>query len=196
MNKFYRIAPLLLLLLCFYGCQQRTEEEGSIASTHPELAEELAEDPLEMPISDNENPDLYQQYRITLEEYLGSGDYDVGDMYRGRLAPLDEASHVDARTYRTALREGLEAGVNFAGSYTVVTVGCGSSCQLHYVVDRETGKVLDKLQSSVGADYRPDSRLFVLNPPDSAINYNECQYCAPEAYVFENGKFEKLPDVP
>ncbi|RDV16401.1 hypothetical protein DXT99_04145 [Pontibacter diazotrophicus] len=183
---------LLLFTLTVFSCQSGTEE-GTIASTHPELADQLAKDSVSMPITDNQNPDLYQRYQITMEEYARSGEFDVGDMYRGRLAPLDESSHADTRTYRTALREGLEEGVNFAGRYTVVTVGCGTNCQQHYVVDRETGKVLDKLQSSIGAKFTPNSRLFIVNPPDSTVRYGECRDCTPEAYVFENKQFRKLP---
>lgn len=195
MHKTRKNLTKLTLSLCtltVISCQTNTEE-GTIASTHPQLARQLAEDSVTMPITDNKNPGLYQRYRITMEEYRRSGQYDVGDMYRGRLAPLDESSHTDTRTYRTALREGLEAGVNFAGKYTVVTVDCGNSCQLHYVVDRESGKVLDKLQSNVGASYTADSRLFIINPPDALLNDAECHDCTPEAYVFEEGQFQQLP---
>lgn len=182
---------LLMCTVTVISCQSDTED-GSIASTHPELARQLAEDSVTMPISDNQNPELYQRYRITMDEYVTSGEFNVGDMYRGRLAPLDESSHVDTRTHRTAISEGLEAGVNFAGRYTVVTVGCGTNCQLHYVVNRETGKVVEKLQSNLGAEFSPDSRLFIINPPDAAINYSECRDCTPEAYILEEGQFRKL----
>ncbi|MFD2998875.1 hypothetical protein ACFS7Z_00765 [Pontibacter toksunensis] len=188
------IKPALLIgVVTVFSCQSNTEE-GSIASTHPELAEQLAEDSITMPITGSHNLELYQGYRITMEEYMNSGNYDVGDMYRGRLAPLDEGSHDDTRTYRTALSEGLKEGINFAGRYTVVTLGCGTTCQVHYVVDRETGKILDKLQSSIGAKFNINSRLFIVNPPDSTVNYGECAYCTPEAYVFKENKFQKLPE--
>lgn len=186
---------LLLLVFSTFSCQQRTEEIGSIASTHPQLQEQLAEDSIKMPISDNENPDLYERYRITMEKYQTDGQYAVGDMYRGRLAPLDESSHSDARTYRTAINAALKEDINFAGKYTLVTIGCGTSCQTHYVVDRESGKVLDRLQGSAGASYTLDSRLFILNAPDSSLNYAECQDCALQAYEFKNGKFSKLPEA-
>ncbi|WP_162052438.1 hypothetical protein [Pontibacter pamirensis] len=193
-KTLYNLAKSVLLLcaLTVFSCQSSTEE-GTIASTHPELAEQLAEDSVTMPISENQNPDLYQRYQITEEEYTRSGQFDVGDMYRGQMAPLDESSHTDIRTYRTALNKGLEEGVNFAGRYTVVTVGCGTNCQQHYVVDRETGKVLDKLQSNIGAKYASNSRLFIINPPDSTAVYGECRDCTPEAYEFENNQFRKLP---
>lgn len=115
-KKFVNLtAPILLLCaVAVFSCQPKTEE-GTIASTHPELAEDLAEEPIQLPISDKGNPDLYQRYQITMEEYQRSGQYNVGAMYGGELAPLDEKSHADTRTYRTALTEGLKAGVNFAG---------------------------------------------------------------------------------
>ncbi|CAM3520966.1 hypothetical protein POKO110462_07010 [Pontibacter korlensis] len=187
----YKLSPLLLLVpLSIISCQQDTQKDNGLAGTHPELAEDLAEDSMTVPY--NDSSDLYNRYRISTEQYMNSGDYGVGNMYRGNLAPLDEKSHEDARTYRSMLRQGLEEGVNFAGKYTVVSIGCGTSCQQHFVVDRESGKVLDKVQSSMGAKYSTNSRVLIVNPPDSAVNYNECNYCTPEAYVFENGKFRKL----
>ncbi|WP_299824657.1 hypothetical protein [uncultured Pontibacter sp.] len=192
--KPYQTPHILLgLALALSGCQQDAEKEttGSLAETHPKLEQQLARDSVSEPVTDGRNPDLYQRYRITMEEYENSGNYEVGNMYRGLLSPLDENSHSEAKTNKSAINEGLKQGVNFAGKYTVVTVGCGTDCQMHYVVDRENGKVLDKLQGSKGATYTPTSRLFILNPPDSTINYNNCSNCTPEAYIFEEGKFKK-----
>lgn len=188
-------AYLLLLPLALLSCRQESEEQGTIADTHPKLEEQLEKRSVKTPISDSLNPTLYDRYRITMEDYHQSGDYKVTDIYRGRLAPLDERSHTDARTFRTALQKGMKEGVNFAGKYTVITIGCGTSCQVHYVVNRENGKVLDKVQSSVGAKFSRESRLFIVNPPDSTINYEECNYCKPEAYVFEEGRFRKIEET-
>ena len=192
MNTIKILCITFMVILAVASCQHETDKEGSLAETHPKLQKQLARDTVSQPITDNDNPDLYDSYRITMEKYQSSGNYDVSDMYRGRLSPLDETSHREAKTYRNALNEGLKEGVNFAGKYTVVTVGCGGSCQIHYVVDRESGKVLDKLRSSIGAKFSPKSRLFVVNPPDSTINYLECKSCSPVVYVFENGNFKKL----
>jgi len=192
MNKHLFTHGLLALPLLFTGCQSGSEEDRTIASTHPKLEKQLTHDSVPTPISSNQNPALYDQYRITMEEYAGNGAYTVGSMYRGPLAPLDEASHAEARRYRTALRQGMEVGINFAGKYTLVSIGCGTSCQQHFVIDRETGKVLDKVQSSLGARYSADSRLLVINPPDSTIDYAACRYCTPEAYTLEKGKFRKI----
>ena len=75
----------------------------------------------------------------------------------------------------------------------MVTVGCGTTCQEHFVVDRQNGEIIDKVQSSTGAQFNPDSRIFIVNPPDSSLNYVDCPYCEPEAYVLEGGKLRKLP---
>lgn len=189
----YLLLPLSFVAILGAACQQQTDEEKTIASTHPKLEEHLQRDTVRMPITAEENPELYQRYRLRMEAYQSDEAFRVQETYQGRLAPLDEASHADARKYRSALQEGLKQGINFAGQYTVVTVGCGTTCQEHYVVDRQDGKVLDKVQSSTGAQFSPDSRIFIVNPPDSSHNYVDCPYCEPAAYVLEQGKFRKLP---
>ncbi|MDO6391193.1 hypothetical protein Q4E40_13725 [Pontibacter sp. BT731] len=192
------ILPHLLLPLSFVAilgaaCQQQTDEEKTIASTHPKLEERLQRDSLRGPDTLEQNPEIYERYRLRMDAYQSDEAFRVQEPYGGRLAPLDEASHADASQFREALQEGLKQGVNFAGRYTVVTVECGTTCQEHYVIDRQDGKILDKLQSSTGAQFSPDSRIFIVNPPDSSHNYVECPYCEPAAYVLEAGKFRKLP---
>jgi hypothetical protein len=60
---------------------------------------------------------------------------------RGRVAPLDLSSHPLARTYRTLLRQQLrEEGVNFAGRYTLASVGCGTGCSISAIIDARNGR--------------------------------------------------------
>lgn len=47
------------------------------------------------------------------------------------------------RNYRTRIRDGVGQGVNFAGHYSFVIIGCGTECRFGYVVDLRTGKVFD-----------------------------------------------------
>lgn len=42
---------------------------------------------------------------------------------------------------RTRIREALREDANFAGHYTIVTMGCGTGCTNNLMVDRKTGKV-------------------------------------------------------
>lgn len=102
-------------------------------------------------------------------------DYRVA-VRRGRVAPLDVRSHRLARTYRTLMRRQLrEEGVNFAGRYTLASVGCGTGCSVTAVIDARDGRAYfpDELNgwTSIVGDYdipegeeqrmfRADSRLL------------------------------------
>ena len=62
-------------------------------------------------------------------------------VWRGKPAPLNTRSHRLARMYRTSVREQMrEAGVNFAGHYTVAAMGCGTGCSITAIVDARTGQ--------------------------------------------------------
>ena len=99
-------------------------------------------------------------------------------------AKLDLSSDPMAREYRTVIRSQMRLGPNFAGHYSVVVWGCGSTCAMFAVVDVNTGRVITapSTQSvsgtSIAADnfltegfsdgewwafrYRKDSRLLIL----------------------------------
>jgi hypothetical protein len=60
---------------------------------------------------------------------------------RDRVTPLDLRSHTLARHYRTLLRQQQrDKGVNFAGRYTLASVGCGTGCSITAIIDARTGK--------------------------------------------------------
>jgi len=93
-------------------------------------------------------------------------------VWRGRMAPLNLNSHPLARKFRTASREQMkEAGVNFAGHYTLVSVGCGTGCGISGIVDARTGKAYFPIEfegwTSIVGDYDPpegeDSWTFHAN---------------------------------
>ncbi|MGN7439463.1 MAG: hypothetical protein ACTHOO_12575 [Alcanivorax sp.] len=75
-------------------------------------------------------------------------------------------THPHAWSFRTRLREGLKSGPNFADKYAVIGHGCGTSCQIYWVVNVETGKVLGRFSSTYGAHFRRDSRLIIRNASD------------------------------
>lgn len=94
-------------------------------------------------------------------------DYPARDTFSGTPAPVDFASAADARRLRTVLREGAARGPNFAGHYALVQWGCGSACQSFAIVDLRTVRVtFTPRPLSVGADYRLDSELLVVDPPE------------------------------
>jgi hypothetical protein len=95
---------------------------------------------------------------------------------RGRVTPLDLRSHKLARHYRTLLREQQrDEGVNFAGRYTLASVGCGTGCSITAVIDARTGRAhfppelngwtgivgdYDPPEGKEPWEYRADSKLL------------------------------------
>ncbi len=85
------------------------------------------------------------------------------------MAPFNLRSHPLARLYKTRIREQVrEEGVNFAGHYTLASVGCGTGCSTTAIVDARTGTAyfpneLNGWTSIVG-DYEipegEDQRMF------------------------------------
>ncbi|MBX9620531.1 MAG: hypothetical protein K2X28_00615 [Alphaproteobacteria bacterium] len=96
-------------------------------------------------------------------------DFPSLEAYKGKVSPVDLKSYPEAYKYRTRLQDGVKAGPNFAGHYVVVTIGCGTNCQSQWIVDANNGKVLGKFFSSLGATYRIDSNLLILNPPTEGL---------------------------
>lgn len=98
-------------------------------------------------------------------------DYPAGPIYRGRVAPLDLSSSPDARRFRTRTREAMAEGVDFAGHYVVAMWGCGSGCMSGQIVDARTGRVVSGLPSgSPYVAFQPESRLFVVDPPEQILD--------------------------
>lgn len=67
--------------------------------------------------------------------------YPAQASFSGHLARPDVHSQPMARLFRTRIREGAQAGPNFAGHYTIVFWGCGAGCVSLAVVDANNGKV-------------------------------------------------------
>lgn len=96
------------------------------------------------------------------------------------VAP-DLSSHPDAREFRTAIREGAERGVAFAGHVAVASWGCGADCRQWAFIDARDGTVIFGPRTRRGAAFKRDSRLFVADPTESAPAGVEA---APRYYVW------------
>ncbi|HAG81569.1 MAG TPA: hypothetical protein DCL61_10465 [Cyanobacteria bacterium UBA12227] len=96
-------------------------------------------------------------------------DYPVDTVpFTGKHSPIDFDSHPDAYTFRDALNYGIQYGPNFGQHYTIVTWGCGTICEAFAIVDAYTGAVyFPNFSSSVGLDFRLDSNLLIVNPPET-----------------------------
>jgi len=94
-------------------------------------------------------------------------DFPAETAYGDQPAPVDFSTHPEARNFSSRIIAAAAAGPNFNGHYTVVEWGCGTSCQAHAIVDAVTGAVVHLGPGSLaGLDYRMDSRLLVVNPPE------------------------------
>ena len=104
-------------------------------------------------------------------------DYPATTSFKGRPAPAKIVSS-KAKLFRSAIRNGASKGPNFAGHYTLVPWGCGSSCRQFAIVDAQNGTVYipagqmvlltdpwtqnDPLAAEEPVRFRKDSRLLIL----------------------------------
>lgn len=118
-------------------------------------------------------------------------DYKV-DVYEGELAEPDFESNLSARLFITRIKEGCAEGINFAGHCTLITWGCGSPCQQGVVVDRKTGKIFDDYGTSLGSEFRKDSKMIITNVEaiDFETNLIElCPYCEVAHQIWTGTEF-------
>jgi hypothetical protein len=105
-----------------------------------------------------------------------------------------------AREYRTRILEGMKAGPNFAGHFSIIEIGCGSSCRFAFVVNNITGKVINfpiggEEYQSLDLKYKLNSRLIIASyqkdtcdvayfvlKSGSIKNIKTVKYPAPENY--------------
>jgi hypothetical protein len=126
---------------------------------------------------------------------------------------VDTKTTVIGRRYRTVLRNGIASGANYAGHYTVVVWGCGSSCTSFAVVNLKTGQVIipneirsisgthlgsmvdqflaEGMQDSWGYRYRLDSRLLVLVGAVNEYENREGAYY----YIIEKDRLKQVHET-
>lgn len=127
------------------------------------------------------------------EPYISFSDFKV-EIDKGKKAALDLNSNELGQQYRTMIRKDYkDAETLFAGHYTFSAWGCGSPCQMSVLIDNRTGKIYDAPMASKGYDYKANSRMLIVNPPDSLGYYDNCSYCIPEIYILDEKtkKFEQ-----
>jgi hypothetical protein len=88
-------------------------------------------------------------------------------IYSGAAASPDfRNAPASFRRFRTVIRQGAAAGVNFAGHYAIITFGCGTDCSNSVVVDEQSGSIFDfplggEAYYNLALQYRLDSQLLV-----------------------------------
>lgn len=133
-------------------------------------------------------------------------DFAVKSLYTG--APARPKLTRDQRRFRTMIRRGAKARVEFAGHYTVPTWGCGAGCTAFAIVDSRSGKVYngfaipelsgayrDRHPETERIEFYPNSRLMKINGcPDVylGVRLGDMGKCGLYDYVMEDGKGLKL----
>lgn len=130
---------------------------------------------------------------IRFKPYIRFSDFPAKITNNQIKAPIQSSSNPLAKEYRTAISTAYGRGVNFGGHYTFVEWGCGTECQFSVLVDVNTGIVYDGTDGSLGYEFRKNSRMIIVNPPDSTGFYENCGYCVPLIYIWneKNKKFEQ-----
>ncbi|HRH59366.1 MAG TPA: hypothetical protein PL045_02290 [Chitinophagaceae bacterium] len=107
---------------------------------------------------------------------------------------LDFSNYEYKKKYITVTKEGVQKqGVNFAGHFCFVYWGCGSPCKLSAVVDMKTGIVYNGVPSSIGYAFEKNSKVIVVNPPDSSGWYNKnTPHHIPTQYVWTDKEFIEM----
>jgi hypothetical protein len=140
-------------------------------------------------IKDGEINDTLIKYKP-----LAFTDYSVRPEEIKLNKKLDFSNYEYKKLYRTSTANDVnEHGMNFAGHFCFAFWGCGSPCKLSAVVDLKTGKVYNGVESGLGYSFRKDSRLLIVNPPDSTNWYDvTVPYAIPEAYEWTGTKFRRI----
>ena len=68
-------------------------------------------------------------------------DYKVKEIYKGKIAKPNLKANKDAWYFRTMIREGMAAGVNFAGHYVMSNWGTGTGVRGFAIINAKNGNV-------------------------------------------------------
>lgn len=129
---------------------------------------------------------------LKFEPNISFSDFEV--TIENVKAEVDLNSNKSGTKFKTAIkREYDNVKSLFAGHYTLAYWGCGSPCQMSVIIDRRDGKIYDSPTASLGYKFEKDSRMLIVNPPDSLGYYDKCSYCKPEIYILneKTKKFEQ-----
>jgi hypothetical protein len=100
-------------------------------------------------------------------------EYKVDSVFKGPFSKPDFKTNPKWKMYRTKITEGAVGKPNFAGHYWFCCWRCGSNCQQFVVVDCISGIICDGFQIMNLADFRPDSKMIIINNHDSSVMDNQ-----------------------
>lgn len=152
-----RLVPIALLLLMFAACRRDAETVDQRAASPA--------DSVDAECRQRMQAQLDAMARDVFAERETFAKHPARVKLSGPAAEVDLESSRYARLFRTRLREKVaREGVNFAGAYSLVSVGMTGWGDNWYIVDRRSGKVTLFPYYAAFLEFRPDSNLLVMNP--------------------------------
>lgn len=184
-----------ILTLFSVSCGRNSEQEPQIVVSTGDSVKEtpqiiLQNNNMVVKSRGADAPDVYTKFK----PYIQFRDFPVDEIYAGDKAKLQLDKKSGFWDFRTRIRNGYEDTVKFAGKYCFVSWGCGSPCQMAVIIDATTGKIYAVPQATQGYNYRTDSRMLIVNPPQEEMEFENgdttpalwlnCDYCQPEIYIW------------
>jgi hypothetical protein len=201
-----KIIILCGLMLFIIGCEskQRIVENTNSGETDTSLPDTV----IEKGVTQNKKPDpsgyIYKSElvkiwgdttidkskihypEIKFEPFIYFNDFIVDSLFKGQKCPIDYNSNRTAKRFITIITDTYaHTKLNFGGFYTLVAWGCGAPCQECALVDWRDGKVYDGPNAALGFDFRANSRMLIVNSPDSTGFFPDCAYCQPQIWIWE-----------
>lgn len=138
-------------------------------------------------------PDGSLDLRRKFNPHKKFGDFWVSERFKGKpVTILDFSTSKYGKLYKNASKKAIEKGAVFAGHFAFASVDCGTGCYACTIIDLKTGKVYDGPHASSGYQYKINSRLLIINPPQADGFYTPCDYCDPELYLWTGKSFKKI----
>ena len=139
---------------------------------------------------------------------LAAGPLPTFDQFKvtGKFTGKPAAPVLRTRThqeFRTAIREAVAKGPDFAGHYTIAEWGCGAGCVSMAVVDNATGRILDApfsvLAYDVSRSYEGGEEQLEHHADSSLLIARGCpeeKNCGTYYYEWADNRFKLLRKTP
>ncbi|GEM_PF-5965491 len=122
--------------------------------------------------------------------------YPISTIYKNKkVFPDFKGREKKYSNYRTRIREGFKEGVNFAGHYKIIEIGCGTNCIFSYIGNISTGEVFDVPNGGEDTPnlkqfYKKKSNLLIQIWPVELTDYSKG--CYREDFEMKNNSFVSL----
>lgn len=188
-----KVSFIIAILITFISCNHIDTNNNEVAKSQLTMAikgnDTIYKDSKLLIIKANNSVDTFLKYTSNINDSL----YFINPEEIKLNKKLNFSKYEYKKQFITrTTQEVQEHQVNFAGHYSFVYWGCRSPCKLSAVVDLKTGIVYDGIPSAIGYSFKKDSRILIVNPPDSSGWYFKYPWGPPTQYIWTGKKFKEL----